>query len=169
MLSLINGLSMKKYLPIFIVIITLLSGCSGTKNVIKQTERIVSGNWVIDEVTYSGNGEFQSTLLQDVSAACFEGSQWFFVGNNNRGSYKIESPSCDTGTRYFIWVIPGSKDIIEGDLLLKPTNDNYKSDTNAGFRLNVNNLTENTMTWTQSVLVNGKTIKVNMNFRKLAE
>ena len=54
----------------------------------------------------------------------------------------IESPSCATGTRNFIWVIPGSKDIIEGDLLLKPTGDNYKSETDAGFRLNVNNLTE---------------------------
>ena len=66
----------------------LLVGCGGTQNAIKQTERTVRGNWVIDDVTYTGNGEFESTLLQDVSAACFEGSQWYFVANNNRGSYQ---------------------------------------------------------------------------------
>ncbi|BAO56366.1 lipocalin family protein [Nonlabens marinus] len=160
---------MKKLLISGFVAALLLVGCGGTQNAVKQTERIVRGNWVVDNVTYDGNGQFESTLLQDVSAKCFEGSQWYFVANNNRGNYSIETPSCDTGTRNFIWVIPGSKDIIEGDLLLKPTGDNYRSETDAGFRLNVNNLTENSMTWSQSVLVNGKTVKVNMNFRKLTE
>ena len=147
----------------------LLVGCGGTTSALKQTERQVKGNWIINDVTYSGAGEFESTLLQDVSATCFTGSQWYFVSNNNRGNYAIENPNCNTGTRNFIWVIPGSKDIIEGDLLLKPTGDNYKSEDDRAFRLNVNNLTENTMTWSQSVLVNGKTVKVNMNFRKLQD
>jgi len=160
---------MKKSIIYGFVAALLLVGCGGTQNAIKQTERTVRGNWVVDTVTYQGNGQFESTLLQDVSAKCFEGSQWYFVANNNRGNYSIESPSCATGTRNFIWVIPGSKDIIEGDLLLKPTGDNYRSDSDAGFRLNVNNLTETSMTWSQSVLVNGKTVKVNMNFRKLTE
>jgi hypothetical protein len=159
---------MKKLILSGFVAAFLLVGC-GTQNVQKQTERTVRGNWVVDSVTYACNGQFESTLLQDVSAACFEGSQWYFVANNNRGSYSIETPTCNTGTRNFVWVIPGSKDIIEGDLLLKPTGDNYKSESDAGFRLNVNNLTETSMTWSQSVLVNGKTVKVNMNFRKLTE
>ncbi|WP_194852496.1 lipocalin family protein [Nonlabens antarcticus] len=160
---------MKKFILLGFVATMLLASCGGTQNIQKQTERTVRGNWVVDSVTYNGNGEFASTLLQDVSAKCFEGSQWYFVANNNRGSYSIESIGCDTGTRNFVWVIPGSKDIIEGDLLLKPTGDNYKSDSDAGFRLNVNNLTETSMTWSQSVLVEGRTVKVNMNFRKLAE
>jgi hypothetical protein len=159
---------MKKLILSGFVAALLLVGC-GTQNVQKQTERTVRGNWVIDNVTYASNGQFESTLLQDVSAACFEGSQWYFVANNNRGSYSIETPTCNTGTRNFVWVIPGFKGIIEGDLLLKPTGDNYKSESDAGFRLNVNNLTETSMTWSQSVLVNGKTVKVNMNFRKLSE
>lgn len=160
---------MKKFILLGFVATMLLASCGGTQNIQKQTERTVRGNWVVDDVTYSGNGQFESTLLQDVSAKCFEGSQWYFVANNNRGSYAIESLGCNTGTRNFIWVIPGSKDIIEGDLLLKPTGDNYSSDSDVGFRLNVNNLTETSMTWSQSVLVEGKTVKVNMNFRKLAE
>ncbi len=160
---------MKINVLIGLLSVFLILGCGSTQNILKQTENTVRGNWVIDEVTYSGTGDFKSTLLQDVNAACFEGSQWYFVANNNRGSYKIEDPSCDNGTRYFIWVIPGSKEIIEGDILLKPTDEKYKSETNAGFRLNVNNLSSSTMTWTQSVLVNGKSVKVNMNFRKLQD
>jgi hypothetical protein len=148
--------------------VLLLVGCA-TKNAVKQTENQVRGNWVIDSVTYNGTGEFESTLLQDVSAECFEGSQWYFVANNNRGNYSIETLGCRNGVRNFIWTVPGSDQIIEGDLLIKPTGDNYKSDTDAGFRVNVRNLTENTMTWNQSVLVDGRTVVVSMNFRKLAE
>ncbi|AZQ44381.1 lipocalin family protein [Nonlabens ponticola] len=159
---------MKKYLFTSLFAALLLVGC-GTKNAVKQTENNVGGNWTIDSVTYSGNGQFESTLLQDVTGQCFEGSMWYFVANNNRGNYSIEDPSCTTGTRNFIWSVPGSKDIIEGDLLIKPTGDNYKSETDAGYRVNVKNITENSMTWNQSVLVDGRTVIVSMNFRKLAE
>jgi hypothetical protein len=145
--------------------LVLLSSC-GTKNAVKQTEQIVKGDWTLSTVTYEGVGEFKSTLLQDVTASCFEGSSWVFIANNNRGVYTIKDSSCNAGERKFIWTVPGDKNITQGDILLKITDDNYKSESNAGYRLEVTSLSENNMTWSLPSTVNGKTVYVNMNFIK---
>lgn len=143
----------------------IITSCA-TTNAVKQTKQIVKGNWTLSSITYDGVGEFRSTLLQDVTATCFEGSNWYFVANNNRGSYDILNSNCSTGERKFIWTVPGNKQITEGDILLKITDDNYKSESNAGYRLEVTSLSENSMTWSLPSNVNGKTVYVNMNFIK---
>ncbi|QJP35524.1 lipocalin [Nonlabens sp. Ci31] len=143
----------------------LLVGCAAT-NAIKETKRAVLGNWVLTTVTYDGNGAFKSTLLQDVSASCFEGSEWYFVANNNRGTYTITDNDCKKGERKFIWSVPGNKEMTEGDLLLKITDANYRSETNAGYQLELATINETRMSWRLPALVNGKTVYINMNFTK---
>lgn len=140
----------------------LFVGCASTSEV-RETKRAVRGNWVLTTVTYDGVGAFKSTLLQDVSASCFEGSEWYFVANNNRGTYTITDVDCKAGERKFIWSVPENA---VGTLLLKSTDDRYRSETNAGYQLELTQLNEGSMTWSLPSTVNGKTVYVNMNFTK---
>ncbi len=52
------------------------------------------------------------------------------------------------------------------DFLLKPTDAKNKSDDNKGFRLRLTRLNESEMEWEQTASIDGKTIKINMNFKK---
>ena len=52
------------------------------------------------------------------------------------------------------------------DFLLKPTNEKYQSETNAGVRLHLAYLSENEMRWEQTVRVDGKPFVITMNFTK---
>ena len=156
---------MKRIMFLGLLMIFMTTGCS-TTNAVKQTTRTIDGNWTIESVTYDGVGEFKSTLLQDVTASCFEGSNWYFVANNNKGTYTINNANCVGGERYFIWTVPGDKEMIEGDLLLKITDGKYKSESNAGYQLEITRANESNMTWSIPANVNGKTVYVNMNFIK---
>ena len=52
------------------------------------------------------------------------------------------------------------------DFLLKPTNEKYQSETNAGVRLHLAYLSENEMRWEQTVRVDGKPFIITINFTK---
>ena len=155
---------MKKFWSLGFIILLLVS-CATTK-AIKETEKAVRGNWVLKTVTYDGAGSFKSTLLQDVSASCFEGSEWSFVANNNRGTYNITSNDCKTGERKFIWTVTGNKEITGGEIHLKITDKNYKSETNVGYKFEMTRINEDSMSWSLLTSLNGKTINVNINFNK---
>lgn len=150
---------------IIISLLFILTGCV-TKNAVKKTEQTFKGNWVLESITYDGNGEFTSTLFQDSEASCFIGSSWYFVANNNRGTYDFNNSSCSSNQRKFIWTIPGSKESINETLLLKITDDNYRSATNDGFELKITNLSEYNMTLSIPSSVNGQIVYVNLNFTK---
>ena len=160
---------MKKSTFLILSVLTLFIASCGSKNAVKQAERTVRGTWSVQSVTYDGVEDAETILFQDVSTDCFEGSEWYFVANNNRGTYTINDINCSTGERKFIWTVPGNDQIIEGEILLKITGDNYKSETNAGYSLQVSNLSENVMTWTMPATIYGKSINVNMNFIKISE
>ncbi|MDX1318459.1 MAG: lipocalin, partial [Xanthomarina gelatinilytica] len=100
--------------------------------------------------------------------SCFEGSTWQFIPNNNTGVYTINDSSCELGERYFVFTIQ-EIDETTGlyDFLLKPTNKKGKSETNQGFRLRLNALSETNMQWQQTVSVNNKPFTIFMNFTKL--
>jgi hypothetical protein len=109
-------------------------------------------------------------MFNDTSAECFEGTNWRFIPNNNTGNYNVDNADCPTGQRDFIFTIQ-EIDQSTGlyDFLLKPTNAKGKSDTNAGFRLRLAQLNENTMRWEQTVNLDGKPFKINLNFSKINE
>jgi len=55
------------------------------------------------------------------------------------------------------------------DFLLKPTNAKGKSETNAGYRLRLAQLNDSSMRWEQTVSLDGKPFKINMNFSKIQD
>lgn len=156
---------MKKILLIFLAI--GLFSC-GTSKTVRESKKVIKGEWTLSSISYSETGTYNVTLLNDASKTCFEGSSWQFIPNNNTGVYTINKASCSTGVRNFVFTIQ-EIDPQTGlyDFLLKPTNEKNKSDTNQGFRLSLKSLSEAAMQWQQTVSVDGKPFTITMNFNKL--
>ena len=154
--------------PILLLALAItLSACSSSKTV-RASKKVIKGNWILNNVSYSEAGTYKVTLLDDASKECFEGSTWQFVPNNNTGIYNIDDAGCSAGERYFIFTIQ-EVDAETGlyDFLLKPTNKKYKSETNKGFRLKLSALSDTMMQWQQTVTVEGNPFTITMNFTKL--
>ena len=153
-----------------IILILLAIGivsCGTSKN-IRNSKKLIQGNWTLSTITYSKTGNYNVTLLNDTSKDCFEGSTWEFIPNNNTGTYSINESSCITGVRNFVFTIQEvNAETGFHDFLLKPTNDKNKSETNQGFRLKLSALTDTEMQWQQTVIENGIPFIINMNFTKL--
>ncbi|MBP0902756.1 lipocalin family protein [Mariniflexile gromovii] len=154
-----------KKLILLCLAISLVS--CGTSKTVRVSKKVIKGDWVLNSITYNQAGTYNATLLNDASKACFEGSIWQFVPNNNTGVYTINGTNCATGERYFVFTIQ-EVDAETGlyDFLLKPTNEKHKSETNQGFRLKLAALSDNAMQWQQTVNVNGSTLTINMGFSK---
>jgi hypothetical protein len=157
---------MKKLVLLLALSLMILS-CGGTKTV-RASKKVIKGDWTLQNISYSQAGTYNVTLFNDVSKDCFMQSSWKFIPNNNTGVYTINNSACSTGERNFNFTIQ-EVDEISGlyDFLLKPTDAKGNSDTNNGFRVNLAQLDETTMTWTQSLNVDGKPFTITMNFSKL--
>lgn len=164
---------MKKIALLFVIAALTMACKSGSGTMTskpKETNianKAIKGEWTLQSVTYSQQGKYDVTLLNDTSRECFEGSTWKFVPNNNRGHYTINNEDCSTGQRYFIFVVQEiDKSTGYYDFLLKPTNEKYTSESNQGIRLHLASISENAMVWEQTVRVDGKPFVISMNFVK---
>jgi len=158
---------MRKFL-LLTILTTFIISCGSTKKV-RESKKVIKGDWSLDTVTYSESGTFNVTLLNDAAKICFESSSWHFVPNNFTGNYTINNSDCKTGSRHFRFNIQ-EVDTATGlyDFLLKPTDEKYKSDEyNRGFRMKLAQLSEETMQWKQSLMVDGKPFTINLNFSKI--
>ena len=149
-----------------LVIISTLTACGSSKTV-RVSKKVIKGEWTLKNVTFSNYGTYKVTFFNDVTKNCLEGSTWNFVPNNNSGVYSIVGDNCAQGDRNFIFTI---QEIDEAtglyDFLLKPTNEKNKSEDNKGFRLHLAQLFDTDMVWEQTASIDGKTIKMNLNFIK---
>ncbi|WP_111307840.1 lipocalin family protein [Confluentibacter sediminis] len=158
---------MKKLVTALSICAFLIVASCGTSKTVRTSKKVIKGNWVLNSITYNQAGTYNTTLLNDASKACFEGSTWQFIPNNNTGVYTINDTSCSTGDRHFVFTIQ-EVDAETGlyDFLLKPTNEKHKSETNQGFRLKLSALSDTAMQWQQTVSVSGSSLTINMNFTK---
>ncbi len=159
---------MKKFLILALVVVTAIS--CGTPKTVQESRKVIKGYWILNSISYDSSGTFNVTLFNDTSVECFEGSNWRFIPNNNTGNYTIENSNCPTGQRDFVFTIQ-ELDQTTGlyDFLLKPTNAKGKSDSDVGYRLRLAQLNESSMRWEQTVNLDGKPFKINMNFSKINE
>ncbi len=157
--------NLKKIIAVFVLISTLVA-CGSSKTV-RVSKKVIKGEWTLKNVTFSNYGTYKVTFFNDVTKNCLEGSTWSFVPNNNSGIYSIVGDNCSNGDRNFIFTI---QEIDEAtglyDFLLKPTNEKNKSEDNKGFRLRLAQLSDTDMVWEQTASIDGKTIKMNLNFIK---
>jgi hypothetical protein len=151
-----------------LIAVTALS--CGTPKTVQESRKVLKGYWTLNSISYDSSGKFNVTLFNDTSVECFNGSNWRFIPNNNTGNYTIENSNCPTGQRDFIFTIQ-EIDPATGlyDFLLKPTDAKGRSETNVGFRLRLAQLNESSMRWEQTVNLDGKPFKINMNFSKIQD
>jgi hypothetical protein len=155
-----------KRLLILLITVTLV-GCGPSKTV-RDSKKVIKGDWSLNSITYSQVGTYNVNLLNDASKECFEGSTWKFIPNNNTGTYTINDAGCSTGERNFVFTIQEVNQTTGlYDFLLKPTNEKNKSETNQGFRLNLSSISETMMQWKQTLTVEGNPFTITMNFSKL--
>jgi hypothetical protein len=155
-----------KKLALSLGIVLMILSC-GTSKTVRDSKKVMKGQWTLSSITFNTAGQYNVTLFNDASKDCFEGSTWQFIPNNNTGIYTINNASCAIGARNFVFTIQ-EIDSQTGlyDFLLKPTNEKYKSDTNQGFRLSLTSLSEMEMQWQQTVSVDGKPFTITINFKK---
>ncbi len=156
-----------KNLILLLTVSAFVFSCA-TPQTVRDSKKVMKGEWVLNSVTHNESGTYAISLFNDVSRDCFEGSVWRFIPNNNTGIYTIEGAGCTVGERNFIFTIQ-EIDAASGyyDFLLKPTDERGKSETNQGFRVRLAQLSETTMTWEQTLQVDGKPFKLFMNFSKI--
>ncbi len=159
---------MKKTLLFTFIAITMIS--CGTPKTVIQSKKQIKGNWNLDQISYSEEGDFKVSLFDVASKECFEGSTWRFISNNNTGTYNLVGNDCPSEEHNFIFTIV-EMDQATGlyDFLLKPTNTKKKSETNQGVRLQLTLLSENAMQWQQTLNLEGKPFIISMNFSKEIE
>jgi hypothetical protein len=155
---------MKRVILLFLAIGLISCGSSKT---IRDSKKTIKGDWTLSTITFSKTGKYNVTLLNDTSKNCFEGSTWQFVPNNNTGTYTINDLTCSTGVRNFVFTIQEvNSETGLYDFLLKPTDERHKSDTDQGFRFSLKILSDTTMQWQQTIIVDGEPFIINMNFTK---
>jgi len=155
-----------KKIVIFVFLASIFISC-GTSKVVKESKKVIKGEWILNNITFSEYGTFKVIFFNDASKNCLEGSNWKFIPNNNTGKYTVSNDGCLQGERNFIFTIK-EVDSETGlyDFMLKPTNEKNKSEDNKGYKIHLAQLTENTMVWEQTASIDGKNIKINMNFTK---
>lgn len=154
---------------LLIMLVTLLASCGASKTV-KESRKTLKGNWTLNDVTYDRPGTYKVNLFNDASEECMEGSTWRFIPNNNFGNYTLSGSGCDTEIRYFVWGVEETGgDMMNYDILVKPTDSKMKSATNSGFRVNLAYLAEDQLQMTQTVNVEGEPFKITMNFVKISD
>jgi len=155
-------------LILFGVLLFAIASCAPSK-VVQDSRKVIKGYWNLDEISYSEKGSFNVQLFHDASTECFEGSTWRFIPNNNTGVYSIEDADCPVGDRNFVFTIQEvDKETGLYDFLLKPTNEKGKSESNIGYRINLQHLTETDMQWKQTVRLDGQPFDIYMNFTKIS-
>lgn len=161
-----------KYIK-FLAVITmfsLLSSCSLSKTE-RDARSTIDGTWILNTVDYESTGTFTSTLFNDTSASCFEGSKWFFRSNNSTGTYEIVNADCPTGVRNIRWAANEiGKDSGNYEFIMKMVDEKNKDiQKNAGYRMDLRYLDANTMTITETSEVDGSPIKIVLNFSRLTQ
>lgn len=157
-----------KNILIGLVLLSLMA-CNSTQSTIISAKKTLKGEWSLDKISYDRSGIFEVSLYNDASAECFTGSVWKFIPNNNTGMYNVNQSSCtSTGARNFRFTIPKPEANGAYSFLFKPINEKKKStNNNSGYRMSLQHLDENTMTWTQTVSLEGKPFVITMDFNKL--
>ena len=164
-----NRIKKNLYAVLFVSVSILLASCGPSKTVI-GAKKTLKGEWVLNDIAYDQIGTFEVTLFKDASAACLTGSTWKFVPNNYSGMYNVNAAECvSTGARNFLWTIPEPDANGEYNFMLKPVDEKKKSVDNAGFKLTLAYLDETSMTWTQTVSLEGKPFMITMKFNKLIQ
>lgn len=128
----------------------------------------VNGNWTLKSVNVEGittTPNTRITLFDDVSVNCFQGSAWSLPANGN-GSYSIANGAdCSAGDRSIVWSTTkvNNADYIQ---FKRIAGGDKAKNVDAGYRMEVNTVTDSTMTLRAPFELNGRTGYLVYRFAK---
>lgn len=144
----------------------IFASCSLSKQN-RSYRSMINGQWTLQSVTHPNNpGDYNGELFATANAFCYNGSSWNFVSNNSTGSYSFSNANCNNAANLIRWSIfePGDG---SHQFQFKPIDEKKKSiNNNAGFRLNIDSLTETSMILSTTINVEGSPFLINLNFIK---
>ncbi|MGB5820037.1 MAG: lipocalin family protein [Saonia sp.] len=146
----------------------LFTSCSVSKGA-RDQRNLLSGTWILNDVSYENNqGTFKSIIFNDAEDICFEGSQWFFRDNNSTGRYTIKNSTlCSGGDRFIRWSVVERPESYSSQLQFKFIDEKRKDISGGtGYRLNIANLTAQSMTLKNNVSVDGEPVTIVYQFTK---
>ena len=149
---------MKKILFLFVSFAFLVS-CKSTLDTKSQTG--IKGNWTISNVSYTGSDVMRVNSFNIADAKCFEGSQWNFVSNNNKGTMQLAKAGCPAFSSPIVWTITKT-----GDFTLKITEGDKAKNVTQGYFLKVRNQTETSFQLVDNINVGGKNTEIVYQFVK---
>src|SRR5690606_30001093 len=157
---------MKKLLTIAVLAIAM-TGCKSTSatgtKLDNDMERKLNGSWTLTKVTNPGSDYIQVNSFQLADSKCFEGSQWKFNDNNNKGDMSLNCggnyPAFSSSITWFM-----NKD---GQFVLKVLNAGEKAKkVRDGYVLRVANATGSSFELIDNVNVGGSNGSVTYYFQK---
>ena len=127
----------------------------------------VSGNWVVNDITFDGIPDIAiKSFLGESSYKCFIGSTWSLTNSGN-GSYSLpSSASCAAKTQNIFWSVSPAdgtfqyKQIFEGEKAKNVT---------SGYRLALASADGNSMVIKSPIEYGNKTAYVVLNFVKASK
>ena len=157
---------MKK--TVFIIVMSIFALACKPKQTVTNTkldnksERLIKGDWQISSVSYVGSDVFKITSFNIADAKCFEGSQWSFVSNNNKGNMLLDKVNCPSYSSNITWYINK-----EGFMVMKFLTEGVKAKhTDSGYILRVANVNATTFQLIDKVNVGGQFVDIVYNFEK---
>lgn len=155
---------MKKIVLLFAAMVLVFAcksqSVTGTKLDMKK-EVALKGDWVIASVNYPGSEYIKVTSFNIEDSNCFVGSEWRFISNNNKGEMKLTKEKCSGYSTPITWYINK-----EEKFVIKFLEGVKAKNMNAGYVLNIDNITENAFQLVDYVNVGGKSTKVVYQFNR---
>ena len=145
----------------------LLTSCSSSKE-LRQANRKVSGNWILQTVVTEGaSAKPKDKIFNEADFGCFIGSIWKF-DRDNKGSYMIvdKQKDCPAITRNFSWSFTETPNTPETITIKRFDDNNNVMNDGPGFILTVNQIEKNKMKLKSDVMIDGHAAAIIYNFVK---
>ncbi len=154
---------MKIKMPVLLLSIILLAACSTTK-VERSSQKGLKGDWILASITNEqGNTVQIKELFNQAPPACFLGSNWTFISNNNSGTYTFQEAGCDAATHSIKWFMEENDSAIY--FLWKFIPEGVKAkDVKAGYQLKLLSESETEFVLEQEASFEGDIIAVHYHF-----
>ena len=147
-----------------LLILSCKSSSSATSTKLdNKTEVAIKGNWKITSVTFPGSDYLKVTSFNIADAKCFEGSQWSFVSNNNKGNIALTKANCVAFSSPITWFVNN-----DGQFILKILDAGEKArKVRDGYILHLANQSETSFQLIDKIDVGGKMTDVVYQFQKV--
>lgn len=147
----------------------VLQSCSPktTNGAVALKRGNVTGNWVLNDVTFDGIPELAvKSFLGESSYKCFVGSTWSLTNSGN-GSYSLpSSASCAAKTQTIFWSASPADETFQFKKLYEKEK---AKNVTEGYRLILSATDGNTMVIKSPIEYGSKTAYVVLNFTKAAK